>query len=352
MNPEQLRWQNCGRSVSTWVVASKTTRDVSLEDNSPESLAWQTAQNALAERRLRDVGEGFDSLTTMLRTALGRDIRQRAPSRLRRPLAALCVRRRWRATGVGCGGCGSVARGIRGRGVSEPGRPGVFDCSLPSPDGHYAAVGVSSARRRTVSCVCLVLSRRSCPVAVPECWNSRVAWLPDSSGLFFPVGSLCDRSATRPAVPGGRRGGTAARVHSGSADCPGFDPEPLGGYPQFSADRRSLTLSSSRSGGRVVLARRLPDRSSFEVLEDHTDKRAYRFVDGDDYIAVTSGDPPRRRFVRFPIMSAHDRSTSVDPVPESEEVLVSVDSVAGQTWCAVSRTPRHASASSTRWDAC
>ena len=157
-----------------------------------------------------------------------------------------------------------------------------------------------------------------------------MAWLPDSSGLFFPAGPyvmIRPRDLLFLAVgeEEPRRESIAALQIAQASN-----PEPLGGYPQVSADGRWLTLSSSRSGGRVVLARRLPDGAWFEVLEDHTDKRAYGFVDGDDYIAVTSEDAPRGRLVRFPIMSAHDRSTWVDLLPESEEVLVSVDSVAGQ----------------------
>ena len=49
-----------------------------LEEDSPETLAWQAAQNAVAERALRDV-EGFDELRRSLEAARGLDLRERPP---------------------------------------------------------------------------------------------------------------------------------------------------------------------------------------------------------------------------------------------------------------------------------
>ena len=299
-----------------------------LEDDSPESLAWQRAHDAVAEIRLRDV-EGFDALKRMLGDHLGATYVS----------APHGCGDRWLRFAYGDGGERlESAAGPAGPwrvvlpvdAFSEPGRPATLDWFFPSPDGRYAAVGVSWGGDEQCVLRLLDLERDELlPVAVPECWNTRVAWLPDSSGFFFPAGpyvmneprdllflAVGDEEPRRESI-------AALRVAQAS------NPEPLGGYPQVSADGRWLTLSSSRSGGRIVLARRLPDGAWSEVLEDHTDARAYGFVDGDDYVAVVSEGAPRGRLVRLPLGSGHDRSTWVELLPESDEVLVSVDHVAG-----------------------
>ena len=112
-----------------------------LEDNSTESLAWQTAQNALAERRLRDV-EGFDSLKTML----GQHLARHTSAPLTVAATAGCA---LRSATVESGWSRLRRLQVRWRGVfaveafSEPDRPASLDWFFPSPDGHYAALGVS-----------------------------------------------------------------------------------------------------------------------------------------------------------------------------------------------------------------
>ncbi len=299
-----------------------------LEDDSPESLAWQRAHNAVAEARLRDV-EGFDALRQMLGDHLGATYVS----------APHGCGDRWLRFAYGddgerlesaAGPAGPWRVVLPVDAFSEPGRPATLDWFFPSPDGRYAAVGVSWGGDEQCVLRLLDLEREELlPVAVPECWNTRVAWLPDSSGFFFPAGPYVmnqPRDLLFLAVGDGepRRESIAALGIAQASN-----PEPLGGYPQVSADGRWLTLSSCRSGGRIVLARRLPDGEWFEVLEDRMDKRAYGFVDGDDYVAVVSEDAPRGRLVRLPLESAHDRSTWVELLAESDEVLVSVDDVAG-----------------------
>ena len=299
-----------------------------LEDDSPESLAWQSAHNAVAERRLRDV-EGFDALRRMLSDHLGatyvsaphscggRWLRLAHGDGAERLESAVDPEGPWRAV-------------FAADALSEPGRPASLDWFFPSPDGRYAACGISWGGDEQCVLRLLDLEREELlPVAVPECWNTRVAWLPDSSGFFFPAGpyvmnqprdllflAIGDEEPQRESL-------AALEVVQAS------NPEPLGGYPQVSADGQWLTLASARSGGRIVLARRLPDGAWFEVIEDHVDKRVYGFVDGDDYVAVVAEDASRGRLVRFPLETAHDRSTWVELLPESDEVLVSVDLVAG-----------------------
>ena len=329
MNPEDAGPVAQPRPVRV-VAAGREYDDpyVWLEDDSPESLAWQRAHDAVAARRLRN-GEGFDELRRMLGDHLGatyvsaphgcgdRWLRFAYGDDGERLEAAADPAGPWRVV-------------LPVDAFSEPGRPATLDWFFPSPDGRSAAVGVSWGGDEQCVLRLLDLEREELlSVAVPECWNTRVAWLPDSSGFFFPAGPyVMNRPRDLLFLAVGdeepRRESVAALGVTQASN-----PEPLGGYPQVSADGRWLTLSSPRSGGRIVLARRLPDGAWFEVLEDHTDTRVYGFVEGDDYVAATSEDAPRGRLVRFPLRSAHDRSTWVELLPESDEVLVSVDDVAG-----------------------
>ena len=163
---------------------------------------------------------------------------------------------------------------------------------------------------------------------MPETWFARVAWLPDSSGCYFPTGDFMeakprDLCFLRPGDDAPLRESLAGVAFESAS------PEAPAGYPQVSADGRWLTLASERFGGRIALARRLPDGEWFQVLEDTMTGRAYGFVDGDDYVAVVTEGAPRGRLVRLPLQTARDRATWVEVVPESDEVLVSVDLVAG-----------------------
>ena len=166
------------------------------------------------------------------------------------------------------------------------------------------------------------------PVAVPDTWFSRPAWLPDSSGFFFPAGEYVMQDP-RDLLFLGVDDERPSRESISDLGFAGEALEEQGNYPQVSSDGRWLTLSSECSGGRIWLARRLPDGEWFEVLEGTTSTRAYGFVHGDDYVAVTTEDAPRGRLVRIPLTSGHERSTWTELLPESDEVLVSVDLAAG-----------------------
>jgi prolyl oligopeptidase len=298
-----------------------------LEEDSAETLAWQAAQNAVAARRLRDV-EGFDALKEALEEDIGATFVSAPHGR----------DDRWIRLAHGDGG----ERLERAADPSGPWRPilaiedfsrtdgaASLDWFFPSPDGQYVALGVSWGGDEQCVLRLLDVEREEVlPVSVPDTWFSRVAWLPDSSGFYFAAGPFVmdqprDVAFLAPGDEEPSRDSLAALdLHPASGD-------PPGGYPQVSADGRWLTVASERFGGRIFLARRLPDGAWFEVLEDRPAGRAYGFVDGDDYVAVVTEGAPRGRLVRFPLEAAHARSTWTELLPESDEVLVSVDPVAG-----------------------
>ena len=298
-----------------------------LEEESAETRAWQAVQNAVAERDLRGV-EGFDALKELLEQHIGATVVS----------APHGCGERWLRLAHGEGGerievagepAGPWRTILEAGALSEPGRTASLDWFFPSPNGRYVAFGVSWGGDEQCVLRLLDVEREEVlPVAVPETWYSRVAWLPDSSGLFFPAGPY-DLGKARDLLC--LRSGDETPTRESLVEV-GIEPassEALAGYPQVSTDGRWLTLASERFGGRLALARRLPDGEWFEVLEDDVAARVYGFVDGDDYVAVVTEGAPRGRLVRFPLEAAHDRSTWVEVLPESDEVLVSVDLVAG-----------------------
>jgi prolyl oligopeptidase len=297
-----------------------------LEEQSAETLRWQAAQNAVAERRLRGV-EGFEALKVALEPSLAATYVS-APHQCGDGWLRLAHGADGERVETASRPAGPWHPVFSVAGLSEPGRTAALDWFFPSPDGRFAAVGISWGGDE--QCVLRLLDVQRAellPVAVPETWFARVAWLPDSSGCYFPAGSFVgakprDLCFLRPGDD------APSRESLGGIGFESASPEAPAGYPQVSADGRWLTLSSERLGGRIALARRLPEGRWFEVLEDRPAGRAYGFVDGDDYVAVVAEDAPRGRLVRMPLETARDRTTWVEVLPESDEVLVSVDLVA------------------------
>ncbi len=298
-----------------------------LEEDTPETLAWQAAQNAVAEHVLRDV-EGFAELKGALEAHVGATFVS----------ASQGCGDRWIRLAHGEGGerleraeapAGPWRALLCADDLSEPGRPASLDWFFPSPDGRYVAFGVSwGGDEQSVLRLLDVEREEVLPVAVPETWFSRPAWLPDSSGFFFPAGEYTV-DEPRDILYLGVRDGEPSRESIGDLGfaCAAFLEQ--GNYPQVSADGRWLTLASECSGGRIWLARRLPGGEWFVVLEGAPSTRAYGFVHDDCYVAVTTEDAPRGRLVRIPLLSGHDRATWTELLPESDEVLVSADLVAG-----------------------
>ena len=235
-----------------------------LEEDSPETLRVAGG----AERRRRTPPAGRRGLRRTqgesLEHAHRRDLRERA-ARLWRALAPHGARRGRRAARGRRRPAGPWRAVLAVEQLSEPGRPASLDWFFPRRTVATSPSASPGAATSSAFCACSTWSAKKCSLStVPETWYSRVAWLPDSSGFFFPAGPYAwarqrDLLCLRPGdeAPDARvsRGLGIARRSA----------EPLAGYPQVSADGRWLTLASERFGGRIALARRLPDGAWFEV---------------------------------------------------------------------------------------
>ena len=112
-----------------------------LEEASEETLAWQAAQNAVAERRLRGV-EGFEALTAELAVCLEATYVS-APQRCGERWLRLAHGDDGERVESADGPAGPWRRVFSVAALSKPGGTASLDWFFPSPDGRYAAVGVS-----------------------------------------------------------------------------------------------------------------------------------------------------------------------------------------------------------------
>ncbi len=101
-------------------------------------------------------------------------------------------------------------------GLSEPGNTASLDWFFPSPDGRFAAVGISWGGDEQCVLRLLDVERAELlPVAVPDTWFARVAWLPDSGGCYFPTGDFMEARPRDPLLPAAGRRRAAAGIPRG-----------------------------------------------------------------------------------------------------------------------------------------
>jgi prolyl oligopeptidase len=194
--------------------------------------------------------------------------------------------------------------------------------AVPSPDGSILAFGVMEAGDEIVQATLLdVQTGAALPDHIP--WNvmSPPAWLPDSSGFWCTAREVHDFRLVEPLykfILG--HPAPEEPVH-----LPGALTFPR---PEVSSDGRHVAIASGNSEIRLdyVIAE---DGIARELLLGVPGSVQARFVD-DHLIAIVDGDAPRGRIVRIPVGTAVDQSTWTELVPESEEVLRTLEIVDGR----------------------
>jgi len=298
-----------------------------LEEEDQETLDWQTAQNALADRELRG-WVGFESLRARVESLI-------APLDVAAPRQ--CAGRWYRLEQGISGSRLIVSREIGGpgqiieltEGDSRREAPARVDWWRPSPKGRFVAFGVSEAGGAQGG---IQLSRVGIAdvdalsvtaATLKHVAHGALAWLPDSSGFYYVAG--LDYAWRNP----------QRRLFFHRIGDPGPDrAEPLRGIsycvPQVSPDGRHVTLVR---GSREPRADLILDRESGEgwklFLHD-IPAACYGHLDVDRYIAITTLGAERGRVVSIPLASAGDPTTWTELVPQSEGVLRTLDVVSGR----------------------
>jgi len=285
--------------------ASARDRDPfrSLEADSGQTLAWQAAQNAAADRALRE-WDGFEALRAAVAPHLAR-LAVTAPVRggdhwFRVDSGPLVV---------------STTPTGPGRVLVDPGEASL-DWFFPSPWGTRVAYGLSSGGdEQSVLHVIETESGEVLPDRVPFTSNATVAWLPDESGLAVNAGT----------APDFERVDKVLLVHRlGRAGAARPEPievrEPYCVYPQVSGDGRYLVAVTSEVEPRADWIRELPGGEWRPFLLEVEGTCNGVFV-GDTYVAVCTEGAPRGRLVAIPVATAADRETWVELIPEGHLVL-------------------------------
>src|SRR5262245_15853672 len=288
-----------------------------LEEDSSATLEWQRCQNEVAETYLRG-WSGYEQLRAAVAPHIARSFLS-APQRC----GAWWFQLRFAASGPVLtisdtpGGDGRIL--IDPAKLSEAGKPLSLDWFYPSPDGRYVAYGLSvGGDEQSVLHVIETATGMVLPERIPFTSIATVAWLPDASGFYYNAGTAPDWEQADKHLAFHRLG-----------DLTLSQPEPLTVreaycvFPQVSPDGRWLAAITSEMDPRADYLKELPDGQWQPFLRDISGYCFGVFVD-DHYVAICTEGAPRGRLVAIPILTATDRSTWRELVPESEAVLRSV----------------------------
>jgi prolyl oligopeptidase len=287
-----------------------------LEESSPETIAWQDRQDAIASERLAawPGRERLGSAVAVRRHESLLFVPQRCGERWFQLVA--------REPGTEPVLCVGERLGDQARTLVDPGAwPGTavsLDWFSPSPDGAYVAFGVCErGSEQSVLHVLETDTGRLLPERIANTSFGVVSWLPDSSGFFYNAGLGPDTELPQKHL----------FLHRLGDELPG-EPEPASVrededyvFPQVSADGRWVAAVSSEVEPRADSIRALTaDGEWLPFLVGCPGTFSGCFHD-DRYLAVTTDGAPRGRLVSIPLSSPSERSTWVELVPEGDGVL-------------------------------
>jgi prolyl oligopeptidase len=291
-----------------------------LEEDSSETLKWQRGQNEVAEAYLRG-WPGYEKLRAAVTPHIARSFLC-APQRCGEGWFELCFAASGPVLTVSDtpGGDGRIL--VDPARLSEAGKPLSLDWFYPSPDGRYVAYGLSVAGdEQSVLHVIETATGTVLPERIPFTSIATVAWLPDASGFYYNAGTAPDWEQADKHLAFHRLGDPVP-----SQQEPLTVRETYCVFPQVSPDGRWLAAITSEMDPRADYLKELPDGRWRPFLREVSGYCFGVFV-GDNYIAICTEDAPHGRLVAIPILTATNRATWKDLVPESEAVLRSVTRV-------------------------
>jgi len=300
-----------------------------LQDASEESLAWQWAQDALAEQDARS-WPGF----ARVRARIG-EVAKSAGSMMEGPPRRLGGRWFWTgSTAKSPAMTVLVSDTVDGprRAVvemtdllpAEQAPTGMVIWYEPSPDGELVALAVISGGAMVgtwyiVECATgRVLATRPCVAYT----GARPGWLPDASGFYLGERDGQNRH-TLVFVP----------IKPGTPDRPTVTFE----FTDIPANVSGLTPEVSPDGSRVILLAGPHERIAYVIGEPatgtwrrflpsgHEGECQGAWLGNDTWVArVHSDDVPRGRVVAIPAATSTDAATWREILPQSESVLRAV----------------------------
>jgi len=296
-----------------------------LEESSPETVAWQERQNALAAERLA-AWPGRERLASAVADRHHESLLF-APQQHGGRWFQLVAREQGTEPVL----CVGDHLGERARTLIDPSAwPGTavsLDWFYPSPDGAYVAFGVCErGSEQSVLHVLETDTGRLLPGRIPHTSFGVVAWLPDASGFFYNAGLGPDTEHPQKHVS----------LHRLGDDLP-TEPEPAivredeeYVFPQISPDGRWVAAVSSEVEPKPDSIRSVEGDAAWRPFLVGYPGVFSGFFHGDRYVALTTDSAPRGRLVSIPLDDTRDRSGWLELIPEGDGVLRSV-SLAGDS---------------------
>ena len=201
--------------------------------------------------------------------------------------------------------------------TAKRGTPTSLMSIYPSPDGHtLAAIVMEAGREQNELLLIDVQTGGTLPDEIP--WNvSTFSWMADSSGFWCGTRDVIDGAQECPIYRHtlGTPLSAPLPAPAGLADC----------RPVVAGDGRHVAIATGNTEPRLDWI--VQDGGLEPFLRDLPGGFAGRFHE-DDLIAIVDDGAPRGRLVRIPVATATDRSTWVELVAESGDVLRWVEIVA------------------------
>jgi prolyl oligopeptidase len=327
----KLQFPPAPRESVTKTIGSVTFEDpyASLQADTPEALAWQWQQDALAERDARS-WPGFEKLKASIASLQA--VPWLMPSAKRR----LGGRWFWIASSPG-NGIRTVWSASNLEDVGQPVvemealvKPEDVAASLvywyePSPSGELVAASICShgamiGEWRVIE----VATGRVLPIAVPATayTGALPGWLPDDSGFYYNDRAEGGRHRLRfvPVKPGAE---ARADIVFELADIPA---NVSGVTPEISADGKwMIALAGPHERIAYMIGDLMRGQWRRFLPEGHEGECSGAWLDADTYVArVHTHEHPRGRIVAIPVATSTDVSSWRELVPQDRAVLRAV----------------------------
>jgi len=327
----KLQFPPAPRESVKKTIGSVTFEDpyASLQADTPEALAWQWQQDALAEREARS-WPGFEKLKASIASL------QAAPWLMPSAKRRLGGRWFWIASSPGNG----IRTVWSASSLDDAGQPIVkmeelvkpedVAASLvywyePSPSGELVAASICSHGAMVGEWrVIEVATGRVLPIAVPAAayTGALPAWLPDNSGFYYNDRAEGGRHRLR-FVP--VKSGTAARadIVFELADIP---PNVSGVTPEVSPDGKwMIALAGPHERIAYMIGELRSGQWRRFLPEGHEGECSGAWLDANTYVArVHTHEHPRGRIVAIPAATSTDVSSWRELVPQGRAVLRAV----------------------------